>query len=340
MGLLPADWLEYCDVAVTLPDPVIANALEDEQVRDIRYRNKAISPQTYATQCNLNYDDEQANWKEAVAADPMYNVSALPGMDDIMQGRLDQTKAVAGSDRQESAGYGLMESANWDESKHPRADDGKFGSGGGGSKEKGADDRKFTDKGGEGDGEKESFSQMMDRIAKKREANHIKWEHERWSSSEEARLAELTQAMKKAPLDENDAKEQAELSSKYSHLKRKKMLNSNTGVKRGSLKQIDISTIDLQGQRMDEVSPLKDGNKDAPIIVAKQGDKYKILDGFGRTNGMLNAGHSKIHAIVAADSDIDKFNGVTSDNDEFAQYMYDKYAKGIKIGSQGSLVGQ
>lgn len=78
LKMLPADFLEYCDVSVKLPDSVISNALEDEQIRDIRYRNRAISPQTYAAQIQVDYDQESANWKEAVAADPMLGVSGMP----------------------------------------------------------------------------------------------------------------------------------------------------------------------------------------------------------------------------------------------------------------------
>lgn len=81
---LPADFFDYCDVQVTLPDPVISNALEDEQIREIRSRNKVLSPQTWASQVMLNYDDETTNWREARAADPELAMQGLPGVDQIL----------------------------------------------------------------------------------------------------------------------------------------------------------------------------------------------------------------------------------------------------------------
>jgi myosin heavy subunit len=202
---------------------------------------------------------------------------------------------------------------------------------------------RWTDGGASGgDAKKESFSEMMDRIKHEREASQKKWEDAGWSHTEEARLKELSDLDANGHLqgvrNEKAQNELSELRGKKQHLKSKKLLGSNTGVIKGSLKQIKLADIDLMGQRLDEVAPLHDGNSGMPIILAKHGDKFKLLDGYGRTNGMLNAGHTKIHAIVASDADIDKFSGATSDNDEFVQYMYDKYTKGLTAGSQGSLL--
>lgn len=81
---LPADFFDYCDVQVTLPDPVISNALEDEQIREIRSRNHILSPQTWTSQVMLNYDDELANRREARANDPDTAMQGLPGVDQIL----------------------------------------------------------------------------------------------------------------------------------------------------------------------------------------------------------------------------------------------------------------
>lgn len=187
----------------------------------------------------------------------------------------------------------------------------------------------------------ETFEQRMDRIAKEREVEQKKWEEDGWLPSEESKLKELSGLDKAGQLqgtrNEKQRNEFDELRRKHQYLKSKKMLSSNTGVKKGSLKQLNMSDIDLLGQRMNEVTPLHGGNANMPVIVAKHNEKYKLLDGYGRTNGMLNAGHTKIHAIIASDADIDKFKGSISDNDEFVQYMYDKYANGLKAGSQGSV---
>jgi len=80
-GLLPIDFLEYCDVDVTLPDCVINDELAAEQIRDIRFRNNILSPQTYSAQAMLDYDDELANKRQAQADDPQFAMDQMPGVD-------------------------------------------------------------------------------------------------------------------------------------------------------------------------------------------------------------------------------------------------------------------
>jgi len=86
-GRLPVDFFDYCKVEVTLPDPVIANELEAEQIRDIRVRNKVLSLTTYSSQVLLNRDDEVANMQEELAQDPSLNVQPLPQLDSLSFGQ-------------------------------------------------------------------------------------------------------------------------------------------------------------------------------------------------------------------------------------------------------------
>lgn len=100
-----------------------------------------------------------------------------------------------------------------------------------------------------------------------------------------------------------------------------------TGQTRGQVGYVSLSKIDLMGQRLDEVTPLE-SNDDKPVILKKHGDKYRIVDGFGRTNGMLNAGNKRIRAVVVSDRDL-SFRTVTGDDENWNRKIYRKYFPGL-----------
>lgn len=101
-----------------------------------------------------------------------------------------------------------------------------------------------------------------------------------------------------------------------------------TGVKKGKLAAIPISKIDFGSQRLPDVAPLS-SNKDQPIIVKKSGDRYVVQDGYGRANGLANAGQNQVHVIVVSDSDLASRKGGVDDPD-WVSAMYAKYAPHLK----------
>lgn len=103
-GIIPLDFFDVCKVEVTLPDPTVSDELEAEQIRDIRFRNKILSPQTYSAQARLNYDDELVNKRQALADDPMFAMDSLPdvgkmnGADKGDKGKDDDERTKAKAD--------------------------------------------------------------------------------------------------------------------------------------------------------------------------------------------------------------------------------------------------
>lgn len=101
-----------------------------------------------------------------------------------------------------------------------------------------------------------------------------------------------------------------------------------TGVKSGSVASIPIDKITFPGGLSDEVTPLKD-NSDQPVIVMKKGDKYQIVDGFGRASGIKNGGGSSLHAIIVSDEDLatnPKGPDTPSDDEQWVAEMHHKYS--------------
>lgn len=101
-----------------------------------------------------------------------------------------------------------------------------------------------------------------------------------------------------------------------------------TGQVKGKVGYVAISKIDLQGERLEEIEPLA-SNDDKPVILKKHGDGYRIVDGFGRTNGMINAGNKRIRAVVVSDRDL-SFRTVTGDDESWNRKIYRKYFPGLR----------
>lgn len=104
----------------------------------------------------------------------------------------------------------------------------------------------------------------------------------------------------------------------------------------GKLTQVPISKIEFSEDWSVDVSPMSNNDRQ-PIIVVKKGDTYRLLDGFGRTSGLNNAGRTKAHAIIVTDGDLAELGTNASDDPEWVDKMYDIYAPNARKGRVGQV---
>ena len=90
------------------------------------------------------------------------------------------------------------------------------------------------------------------------------------------------------------------------------------------LKKIPLDSLHFPGGLSKEVTPLND-NSNQPILVEMVGNKYKLIDGFGRASGLQNAGNKYAHAIVVSKDDIAARTG-EGDDPQWVGEMHHKYA--------------
>jgi len=83
-------------------------------------------------------------------------------------------------------------------------------------------------------------------------------------------------------------------------------------------------TIQFVGGFSDEVSPLR-SNKGMPVIVLETEDGYRLIDGWGRVSGLLNAGAELTQAICVSADDLAE-RTTTGDDEEWNAAMYARYA--------------
>ncbi len=91
------------------------------------------------------------------------------------------------------------------------------------------------------------------------------------------------------------------------------------------LYNICIEDIQFPGGFSDEVSPLR-SNNGMPVIVLETEDGYRLIDGWGRVSGMLNAGCDEIQAILVSESDFAE-RTTTGDDEEWNAAMYARYTR-------------
>lgn len=99
-----------------------------------------------------------------------------------------------------------------------------------------------------------------------------------------------------------------------------------TGVKKGEHIQISPDQLTFPHDFDKDISPLDDNSK-RPLIVKKAGDKYQVIDGFGRASGLLNAGAKTAHVILVSDADLNKNQHGQGDDPDWVGEMHWKYAK-------------
>jgi hypothetical protein len=87
---------------------------------------------------------------------------------------------------------------------------------------------------------------------------------------------------------------------------------------------IHLSDIEFPGGFGSEVAPLS-SNKGIPIIAIETEDGYRLIDGWGRCSGLLNAGRETVQAILVSEDDFAN-RTVSGDDEEWNAEMYAQYA--------------
>ena len=90
------------------------------------------------------------------------------------------------------------------------------------------------------------------------------------------------------------------------------------------LYNIHLEDIEFPGGFGSEVAPLS-SNKGMPIIAIETEDGYRLIDGWGRCSGLLNAGCETVQAILVSEDDFAD-RTVSGDDEEWNAAMYAKYA--------------
>lgn len=118
--VIPTSVLPMIDIEIGCDSPVIVDKLAEAQVNEIEVRNGVLSPQQWCMAQGRDFDQTQQQideWRDA-------NMEAM----------LQQQGIPTESDGGDAEDEPVQEAVQWDEHKHPRAQDGKFGSGGGAAK--------------------------------------------------------------------------------------------------------------------------------------------------------------------------------------------------------------
>lgn len=87
---------------------------------------------------------------------------------------------------------------------------------------------------------------------------------------------------------------------------------------------IHLSDVEFPGGFGREVTALK-SNKGMPIIVIENEECYRLVDGWGRCSGLINAGCETVQAILVSDDDFAE-RSVTGDDEQWNADMYARYA--------------
>jgi hypothetical protein len=86
---------------------------------------------------------------------------------------------------------------------------------------------------------------------------------------------------------------------------------------------IHTEDIEFPGGFGDDVTALR-SNKGMPVIVAETEDGYRLIDGWGRVSGLLNAGAELAQAICVSEDDL-AARTVTGDDEQWNAAMYSRY---------------
>lgn len=86
---------------------------------------------------------------------------------------------------------------------------------------------------------------------------------------------------------------------------------------------IDLDRVEFPGGFSGEVTPLR-SNACKPIIVIETLTGFRLIDGWGRCSGLVNAGQTEVEAILVCDDDLAK-RTVSGDDEAWNAAMYAKY---------------
>ena len=87
----------------------------------------------------------------------------------------------------------------------------------------------------------------------------------------------------------------------------------------------DLPTDELEfpGGFGDEVAALK-SNFEMPIIAIETETGFRVIDGWGRCSGLINAGAEEVHAILVSEVDLEE-RTVSGDDEDWNAAMYARY---------------
>lgn len=117
--IIPTSVLPMLDIEIGCDSPVIVNKLEEAQVNEIEVRNGVLSPQQWCMANGRDYEETQQQieeWRDR-------NMEAM-----LQQQGIPYEVDGGGDDGGDGGELGaFQESVGWDETKHKRASDGRFG---------------------------------------------------------------------------------------------------------------------------------------------------------------------------------------------------------------------
>jgi hypothetical protein len=101
------------------------------------------------------------------------------------------------------------------------------------------------------------------------------------------------------------------------------MIIANIAVEDTGLWNLPVEDIQFPGGFGDEVTALR-SNIGKPVIVIETTDGYRLLDGWGRISGLINAGAGEAQAILVSEEDLAE-RTTDGDDEEWNAAMYAKY---------------
>lgn len=134
-GVMAVNDRQKLNIEIGCDSPVIHDELADAQAKDILRRNGVLSPQEWVAADGRDWEDVQRDldtWNERNMQTPDLGQSAGTtafGAQQAEKQQQGEDNSVSQSSYELASS--LMKESQWEENKHPRADDGKFGSGGG-----------------------------------------------------------------------------------------------------------------------------------------------------------------------------------------------------------------
>ena len=98
---------------------------------------------------------------------------------------------------------------------------------------------------------------------------------------------------------------------------------ANLDISEPGLFMLEIDDVDFPGGFGEDVRPLK-SNVGMPVIAVEVEDGFRLIDGWGRVSGLINAGAKKVQAILVDAEDLAHHNG-EGDDEWWNAAIYRKY---------------
>lgn len=97
----------------------------------------------------------------------------------------------------------------------------------------------------------------------------------------------------------------------------------NMEISETGLFMLDLDDVQFPGGFGSEVSPLE-SNVGSPVIAVETEDGFRLIDGWGRVSGLINAGAEQVQAILIDADDLAHHSG-EGDDEWWSAAIYRKY---------------